>query len=158
MRSFVIRRKGFFLVALTFAALVVGDRAWSNVVYAFTESVPVRVLWKTPNQPAQKGDYALAPAAHLYIPENMTFLTKRVLCVAGDELRFDGRNWYCNGVLLNSVKPATKTGLPLEPFQWSGGVIPEGSVFLGSSHPDGFDSRYLGLFKTNEVVRLREVL
>lgn len=141
--------------ALAIALLV---PVMDHVVLNGTASVKANVLWKTPQMTIEKGDYVLAPARHELIPSTYTHLTKLALCVPGERLTFDGTRFRCNGAVLNAVKPATRTGIPLTPFAWEEGVIPEGRMFVGSPHPDGFDSRYLGLFAIDDLVRLEPLL
>lgn len=50
-------------------------------------------------------------------------------------------NWVSvNGVHVGHVKPLSKRGEPLQPGPL--GRIPPGCYYMGSPHPDGFDSRY----------------
>lgn len=123
-----------------------------------TPSVAAHVLWKTPGARIARGDYVLAPASHPMIPADYPYLTKLALCLEGDILTARDGAFFCNGALLHRAKRRTRTGAPLEPFNWSGGAIPDGMMFIGSRHPDGFDSRYLGLFATRDLVRLEKVL
>lgn len=123
-----------------------------------TDSVKAHVLWKTPGTPIARGDYVLAPASHPLIPESYSHLTKYALCVEGDILTERDGAFFCNGELIHRTKKKTRAGTPLEPFKWSGGPVPEGKIFIGSRHPDGFDSRYLGLFAVEDLIRLEKVL
>ncbi len=123
-----------------------------------TPSVAAHVLWKTPEAPIARGDFVLAPVSHPMIPADYPYLTKHALCLEGDILTARDGAFFCNGKLLHRAKRRTRTGAPLEPFDWAGGVIPDGMMFIGSRHPDGFDSRYLGLFATRDLVRLEKVL
>lgn len=123
-----------------------------------TESVPAHILWKTPETQIARGDYVLAPAQHPLIPTDYPYLTKYALCVEGDVLDYRDGAFFCNGELMLRVKRRTRAGAPLEAFSWPGGTIPQGKIFIGSRHPDGFDSRYLGLFEKRDLVRLEKIL
>lgn len=160
--SFVPRlnRKHFILVAyLTafFVGCTAMTAAWDKVVVVFTKSVDARILWKTPAQTIERRDYILVSVSHSYIPERIPRVTKHALCLPGQTLSFDGLNFSCDGEWLHRVKPETASGYTLTPFAWTEGVVPEGMVYFGSSHPDGFDSRYLGFAALSSVTRL-EVL
>lgn len=129
-----------------------------HIVLNGTPSVEASVLWKTHGRTIAKGDYVMAPVRHDLLPPQYSHLTKRALCAPGDWLSFDGRTFRCNGAALNTVKPETRAGLPLEPFTWTDGAVPAGKMFVGSSHPDGFDSRYLGLFSVEDLTRLEPLI
>jgi conjugal transfer pilin signal peptidase TrbI len=147
---------GALSVYLGAIALIVP--VFDRVALNGTPSVAARVLWKTPGAPIGRGDFVLAPASHPMIPPDYRFLTKHALCLEGDMLTVRDGAFFCNGGLLHRTKRRTRDGAPLQPFQWAGGVIPEGMMFIGSRHPDGFDSRYLGLVATRDLVRLKKVL
>lgn len=140
------------------AALVVLLPFMGHIALNGTESVKAHVLWKTPGKPIAKGDYVMAPATHPLIPADYSHLTKYALCLEGDILTERDGAFFCNGELIHRAKKKTRTGAPLEPFKWTGGPVPEGMMFIGSRHPDGFDSRYLGLFSVNDLTRLEPVL
>lgn len=129
-----------------------------KIVLNGTSSVPANILWKTPLVSIGKGDYVMAPARHQYIPSQYPYLTKRALCLPGEVLSLVGDAFLCDGVLLNTAKSETLTGAPLSTFQWNTAPIPEGYAFIGSAHPDGFDSRYLGLFSLDDLVRLEPLI
>lgn len=161
-RSIATKRRKTLILA-GYAALTIGccsvmAKAWDSVVYTFTDSVPATVLLKTPTVEVGKRDYLLVEVSHAYMPETIPRLTKTALCLPGEELTFDGLNFHCDGVWLHRVKPETSGGHPLDAFAWEGGVVPEGQVYFGSDHPDGFDSRYLGFAQLDEVIRLKVLL
>ena len=149
----------YFQVIIVFgAALACLVPLMGRIVLNGTPSVPANILWKTPSLSIGKGDYVMAPARHEYIPPQYPYLTKRALCLPGETLSFVDGSFLCDGILLNTTKPETLTGAPLTPFQWRTGPVPEGFAFVGSDHPDGFDSRYLGLFPLEDLVRLEPLL
>lgn len=143
-------------ISAFFAAANVSYALWQQVVLTMTPSVDVRVLIKTPKLPPVVGDYVLLEAYHEYMPEGMNLLTKRYLCAEGQVIEATGTNVYCDGVWLHRRKPLTGTGKPLDAFVWSG-PVPAGQVYVGSKHPDGFDSRYLGFFELSGLLRLEAV-
>ena len=153
----VIRRRLLLVALVLCGTLAAGFYAFSHVVVNGTPSIDARILLKTSERP-RKGDYVLAPAAHPYMPPGYKHLAKKALCVAGEELSFSHGAFTCAGVVIATVKAETRTGAPLAAFEWTTGPIPDGYVFVGSAHPDGFDSRYLGLFAADELVRLERLL
>ncbi|MEM6415488.1 MAG: S26 family signal peptidase [Pseudomonadota bacterium] len=154
-----VRAIGYFKAALVFALpIAVLAPVMGRIVLNGTPSVKASIFWKTPDQAIEKGDFVMAPARHPYIPPNYPYLTKIAMCFPGDRLKFEAGRFSCNGVPLNQTKKETLTGAPLEPFQWNDAVIPPGKVFIGSPHPDGFDSRYLGFFAIEELTRLEALI
>ncbi|MEL6277289.1 MAG: S26 family signal peptidase [Pseudomonadota bacterium] len=151
--------KGLLIAVATYAgvtALLVP--VMGKIVLNGTASIDAFVFWKTPGRAIAKNDYVLAPARHPLIPRQYEHLTKHALCLPGEWLTFSGTAFSCNGVHLHTVKIETKKGVPLERFEWEAGVVPEGKAFIGSRHPDGFDSRYLGFFDLDELVRLEALI
>lgn len=62
-------------------------------------------------------------------------------------------NWVSvNGARIAHLKPLSKRGEPLAPGPL--GRVPNGCYFMGSPHPDGFDSRYadIGWVCASQVV------
>jgi len=95
-------------------------------------------------------------------------VTKYALCLPGDRLvmvehpsRFaaarDGY-YYCNGRLVGVSKPFGLHGQRLVHFRPAAGPIPSGALYVGSSHPDGFDSRYYGLVAARRLRRMERIL
>lgn len=96
-------------------------------------------------------------------------VTKYALCLPGDDLasftlrsdRYPGRTeaaFFCNGILLGVSKAYGRQGQRLDYFPWKSGPIPKGQAYIGSSHKDGFDSRYFGLVPMAKLVRMERVL
>jgi type IV secretory pathway protease TraF len=151
------RAKRIGFVAAVFAGMNLFAAGWQHVVLTMTPSVKAKVLVRTPDKAPVIGDYVLLEAHHDYLPDKVNLLTKRYLCGAGQHLEASGKNVTCDGVWLHRRKEETGTGEPLEAFIWSG-TIPEGMVYVGSKHPDGFDSRYLGFFPYEGLTRLKAIL
>jgi len=80
-------------------------------------------------------------------------VTKKVACVAGDLLRVDGRDFYCNDEHLCQAKETSLTGEKLSHFQFNG-VIPAGSLFVVGEYKDSYDSRYFGFIKEGSVEKI----
>ena len=65
---------------------------------------------------------------------------KRVFGVPGDVVTRKDRTFFVNGEKVAVAKTVSKRGVLLE--LGPTGVIPNGCYYVGSEHPDGFDSRY----------------
>lgn len=68
---------------------------------------------------------------------------KRVLGMPGEIVRRDERLVTVNHRVVGWTKPRTRTGMALEPGPV--GRIPSGCYYVGTGHPDGFDSRYAAI-------------
>ncbi|MEM1660986.1 MAG: hypothetical protein QXR17_07620, partial [Candidatus Bathyarchaeia archaeon] len=60
-------------------------------------------------------------------------------------------------VFLHRAKDKTPSGKRLEVYRICEAIpceerLNENEVYLGTSHPDGYDSRYLGPFKKDEII------
>jgi len=96
-------------------------------------------------------------------------VTKHVLCLPGHMLieierpsrdPAGGRDgwYYCDGRLLGISKPFGRRGQPLVHFGWGRRALPRGFVYVGSRHPDGYDSRYYGPVAIGRLTRMERVL
>lgn len=68
---------------------------------------------------------------------------KIVYGVPGDVVRHWHRAVTVNSRVVGYTKPATKAGEPLA--IGPSGVVPAGCFYVGTPHPDGFDSRYAAI-------------
>ena len=95
-------------------------------------------------------------------------ITKYALCMPGDRIAMvekpsmtpgarDGW-YYCNGRLLGISKAVGRDGQRLDHFKPPYARIPAGFIYVGSSHPSGFDSRYYGPVAIGRLTRTKRVL
>lgn len=85
-------------------------------------------------------------------------LIKQVVAVAGQQVEI-GKDVSINGAVLDNSRLVERDGRgrPLRPY--SGGTVPPGEVFLHSSFPGSWDSRYFGPVPVAGIVGMaREVL
>lgn len=68
---------------------------------------------------------------------------KRVLGMPGETVRHHDRLVTVGVRVVGWTKPRTRLGHPLA--RGPEGVIPPGCYYVGSDHPDGFDSRYAAI-------------
>lgn len=96
-------------------------------------------------------------------------VTKYALCLPGQLLseteRPSGRapgkrdGWYyCDDRLVGVSKPFGRKGQALVHLAWGRQPIPAGFAYVGSSHPDGYDSRYYGPVAIDRLTRMEKVL
>lgn len=78
---------------------------------------------------------------------------KRVGCIAGEELKNIGNEFYCKNKLIAKAKEYSLGGEPLLKYNYSG-IVPRGALFLVGDHIDSYDSRYFGFLKTKDVTAI----
>ncbi|WP_342250360.1 peptidase [Sphingomonas sp. OTU376] len=117
--------------------------------------------------PIQKGDLVQFILDHPVAGPKPVSVTKYVMCVAGDRLSLvepasanPGPRvglFFCNGIFLGRTLSQSSDGKPLPHSTWRG-VIPKGFAYVGSRHPRGFDSRYLGILSLERLHRMTRLL
>lgn len=150
------------LPSALFAALVM-----PQIHLVMTPSIDAFAVRVSPG-PIRRGDYVMFTLRHPVAGPKAVKVTKHALCLPGDRLTMTERpsahahgpmdgHYFCNGVLLGVSLPMARSGLKLEHMRWSG-VIPPGMAYVGSTHPRGFDSRYLGLLAISSLTRMERIL
>jgi hypothetical protein len=136
---------------------------FSKLVITTDKSVEPFLFWKEGKRELRKGDYVLVKGKGL--GEGKLF-TKRVMCMEGDEVKRSGIFYYCcseNGscVFMHPAFLETPKRRKLEPWNPCGGNLltseckvrlKEGEYYLGSFVTEGYDSRYLGPFREEEII------
>lgn len=145
-------RATFVIVFLTGVNLL-----FDKIARVETRSVPYHFVWIEGGTPA-KGEFAIVTLKHDAIAPGgrEARITKQLVCVPGDHLRFDGAAWFCNGDKLGEPLATTLSGAPLEPFVYDG-LVPEGQGFVMGTSPYSFDSRYLGFLPLASMVKVRGI-
>lgn len=146
----------FFVVLLLLVTIT--KRYSSEYVFNLTPSIEGKLYRMTPDKSIERERVVVFPFKHAVLPHGVEHLTKKVLCLPGDILQRVHLEFFCNGRLIARAKTHTNAGAPLEAFNWSGGHVPAGVFFAGSPHPDGFDSRYVGLIPLSSATVLERVL
>jgi len=153
-------------VVFVLVAVVSVDRSFSRLVITTDDSTPFTFFWKSERQ-FEKGDYVMVKGKAGTLAEGK-FLTKQVLCVPGEVLYKKGTSFYCCSdeslgkcEFLHVAVEKTPKGRKLFPFNPCGGdayrsscvvVVPGEKFYLGTGVPSGYDSRYVGFFKKDEVL------
>jgi conjugal transfer pilin signal peptidase TrbI len=123
---------------------------------------------RTDPGPIHKGDLVSFMLTNPVAGPRPVSVTKYVLCMPGERLdmiekpSFGGHTWdgwyFCDGKLLGVSKPYGRKGQKLDHYQPKGVIIPAGYAYVGSSHPDGFDSRYYGPVAIGQLTRMEKLL
>lgn len=118
--------------------------------------------------PIRRGDLVSFTLFHPLAGPKPVAVTKYALCLPGDRLdmiekpSMTPHNWdgwyYCNGKLLGVSKAIGRDGERLDHYHPGNLRIPPGFIYVGSSHPSGFDSRYYGPVAIARLTRMERVL
>lgn len=122
--------------------------AWQKqhaLVINATESLPNWAFLVTLGKFPSRGDYVVFdpgrdPLTIKHFGARPSPFAKITYGLPGDVVTRNGNEVFVNGKLVGRTKPLTKQGEPLAVGPV--GVIPQGCVYAGSPHKDGFDSRY----------------
>ena len=110
-----------------------------------SESLPNWAFFVTDNKAPEKGQYVFfsPPKSEIvsrhFGPDQGPF-GKQVIGMPGSMVEHRGEWVYVDGVRVAHMKPRTRLGEKLHPGPT--GVVPESCYYVGTPHPDGFDSRY----------------
>lgn len=144
-RALKLSRNRRFIVALVawsvaFSLLILAAKPWFRLAYNSSESLPgVLYLIAVGQAPLRGQLIAFYPPRNRFYREGM-FFVKQVRGVGGDVVMRRDRDFFINGQHLAKAKAQSLKGLPLQPGPE--GVLPDGSYWVWTSHPDSFDSRY----------------
>ncbi len=110
-----------------------------------SESLPNWAFFVEKSAAPKRGDYVVfdPPKTKLVVGHfgaKPSAFTKLVYGVAGDVVERRGSEVVVNGRVVGKLKAKTRKGEPLA--LGPTGVIPAGCFYVGTPHPDGFDSRY----------------
>lgn len=118
--------------------------------------------------PIHKGDLVSFMLSNPIAGPKPVPVTKYALCMPGERLdmiekpSIGGHTWdgwyFCNGKLLGVSKPSGRHGQRLDHYQPKGVLVQPGYAYVGSNHPDGFDSRYYGPVAIGRLTRMEKLL
>ena len=140
------------LMAISAICLVAGALSaaskWSEnhaLMINVTDSLPNWAFVVEARRFPVRGDYVVFHPGHdpitvKYFGAKPAAFTKIALGLPGDTVTRIGNDVHVNGKRVATIKPMTKRGDPLAAGPL--GVVPEGCIFAGTPHKDGFDSRY----------------
>ncbi len=114
----------------------------------------------------RKGDLVQFSLVHPVSGPSPVSVTKYVLCMPGERLRISPPSdrsavrataaFFCNDTLIGVSLARGRGGVKLSAARIAG-TVPPGFVYIGSSHPDGFDSRYFGLVRIDHLRRMERL-
>lgn len=160
-------RRLWFAVAVACPAALAASIVMPRITIVMSPSIEAWVVTERPG-PIARGDYVRFVLNHPIAGPKPVQVTKHALCLPGDRLSIEERpsplmrgehdGWYyCNGRFLGVSLPRAHNGMLLQRARWSG-IIPPGMAYVGSSHPCGFDSRYIGLVPIAHLTRMERLL
>ncbi len=131
-----------------------------NIVVSLGNSLNYSLFIKNTDTPI-KGDYVTFYKVHPYFSrvskDNKLALTKKIICIEGDELTTRGDLHYCNGEPIAQAKDRTGKGNPLTIYEYNG-VIPNSMAYVIGENNTSFDSRYFGFINIEELEKVRPIL
>ncbi|KMS55999.1 peptidase [Novosphingobium barchaimii LL02] len=150
--------------------LPIGLFAWwamPQITLVMTPSIDAWVVHRSPG-PIHRGDLISFTLSDPIVGPKPVAITKYALCLPGDQISMVEKRgiggliangwYYCNGRLMGVSKPATRNGKALIHWQPDSPHIREGMIFVGSRHPDGYDSRYYGPVAVERLTRMEKLL
>jgi len=168
-----------FLAGLIFYLWLI-EKAFSRLVLTLDSSTPYHVYLKESivREPV-KGDYVVVRGKKGTFAEGK-LLTKQVLCTDKEYLKKSGMFYYCcedergekcelmhvavdktpKGTRLKLFNPCSLANGPFGELKWANDdirskcivKIPDGHFYLGTKVPTGYDSRYQGYWKKDEIL------
>ncbi len=153
-RADATARPARWLGVVALAAMLAGYQAietWRSghaVLINMSDSLPNWAFLLTKGSAPAFGDHVFfeAPRSQLlaahFGPRPAPF-GKRVLGMPGEVVRHHHRLVTVGVRVVGWTKPVTRTGMPLA--RGPQGRIPPGCYYVGTDHPDGFDSRYAAI-------------
>jgi conjugal transfer pilin signal peptidase TrbI len=143
-----------WLAIAVLAGMLAGSSAlaaWRDqhgLVINTTDSLPHWAFWIDRAREPQRGDFVVfkapgSPLVTAHFGEAPPPFAKRVLGMPGDLVARRGETVLVNGEVVARLKPRTRRGETLAPGPT--GRIPARCYYLGTRHPDGFDSRYAAI-------------
>ncbi|QNG43600.1 S26 family signal peptidase [Sphingobium yanoikuyae] len=150
--------------------LPIGLFAWwamPQITLVMTPSIDAWVVHRSPG-PIHRGDLIFFTLSDHVAGPKPVAITKYALCLPGDRISMVERHgiggliangwYYCNGRLMGVSKPAARNGKALMHWRPESPRIPKGMIFVGSRHPDGYDSRYYGPVAIERLTRMEKLL
>ena len=147
-----VRRRwlGVALLGLALAGhqALVGWRERHAVLVNMSDSLPNWAFFLTRDQAPTFGDTVFfdpprSPLLAAHFGAKPMPFGKMVLGIPGETVRHHERTVTVDHRIVGRTKSRTRLGLPLA--RGPEGVIPPGCFYVGSDHPDGFDSRYAAI-------------
>lgn len=157
-----------FKIIIVIALIVIGGAAIPNYfAVTTTPSLNKRIFFIIKSKQIEKlktGDYVMfsllkskpesdlpAKLVRMIKDDGEDSEIKKIGCIAGEELKNIGNEFYCKSRLIAKAKEYSLGGERLKRFEFSG-KIPKGNMFLVGDHVDSYDSRYFGFIKVKDII------
>jgi conjugal transfer pilin signal peptidase TrbI len=148
---------GIILIMAT--ALAVGLWLPAHISVTLTPSLGHRIFFlsEPESRDFKEGDYLLFHKQLVYAPlrgnqAQTDRLLKMVGCAAGQRLRIESGEYYCDEKYLGHALANDSKGKPLPQFIYNGSV-PVGTLFMVGNHPRSYDSKYFGFIHADSVLK-----
>ena len=142
----------FSLIALIIYLLI--GTLFTQVVVNISDSHTGTFFWKSDKSPV-KNDFVYFDFRHPLLPKNFKTLSKKLVCIEGDNLVINDNFIVCNEQKY-SIRRNQKTGSgkSIKQFYYDG-IVPKNKGIVWGSNVESFDSRYWGFI---EYHRLKTML
>lgn len=163
-------RPGRLWLAMALVLPIAGGAAIliPRLTLVMSPSIEAALLRESPGE-IRRGDLVTFMLSHPLAGPEPVRVTKYALCLPGERIDWlekpsPGRpgawdGWYyCQDRLLGISRPLGHDGRRLSHWRPLYRIIPEGFVYVGSSHPSGFDSRYYGPVPVSSLKRMEKIL
>lgn len=148
----------YYLGVITFILSMMAFVQFVYVGISVDHSLPddhLYVVAKWSKNPSKNSKMAFRTSEGPFGPPAGLVVVKYIYGMPGDIVTTGGetgRDVFINGVRVAHAKPYSKTGKPL-PLT-TGGVIPQGMLYIGTPSKDSYDSRYatMGLVPFDRIV------
>jgi len=141
-----------FLIGLC-TLIYAGISIPARLTFSPTDSVGYRLFFIRGGNAdhLKKNDYITFPLYTKIVPGCWPCtVVKKIVCVEGDNLVVNHRNFFCNKKYIGTAKTHSKKGIPVKTFDYNG-VVPTGKLFVMGTCIDSYDSRYFGFIDQKQV-------
>jgi conjugal transfer pilin signal peptidase TrbI len=141
----------FAIIGVIFYVAV--NSIFSKINVNISDSHPGTIFWKSDEKP-KIGDYVYFNFEHKLLPKNIKTLSKKLICVAGNNLIINDKFIICDDKkYLIKRKNKTGGGKEIEQFYYNG-IVPTGKAIVWGENLESFDSRYWGFVKHEQLHKI----
>ncbi|SMN17207.1 hypothetical protein CRYPD_56 [uncultured Candidatus Thioglobus sp.] len=141
------------LLIFSFIALIIYlliRMLFTYIVVNISDSHAGTIFLKSNKKPI-KNDFVYFDFKHKLLPKNIDTLSKKLVCVEGDNLVINDNFIACNErKYLIKRNKKTGSGKPIKQFYYDG-IVPKNKAVVWGKNIKSFDSRYLGFMKYDQL-------